>query len=165
MSKAMKKVKIYTDGACSGNPGKGGWGAVLIFEGIEKELSGYDAYTTNNRMELLAAIEGLKALRFPCEVELYSDSSYIVNTFNNDWIGDWKSNGWRNSSKEEAKNRDLWEQLDALCNIHKVNWIKVKGHSDNVCNNRCDKLATGEIKKNSNKQNEKINQGENENEL
>lgn len=144
----MKKVQIYTDGACSGNPGRGGWGTILIFGGIEKELSGYEAFTTNNRMELMAAIEGLKSLKFPCEVELYSDSSYLVNAFRNDWIGNWKVNGWRNSSKDEVQNRDLWEQLDELCNIHTVKWNKVKGHSNNAYNNRCDKLATGEIKKN-----------------
>lgn len=165
MGRAMKKVQVYTDGACSGNPGKGGWGAILIFEGAEKELSGYEAYTTNNRMELTAAIEGLKVLKFPCEVELYSDSSYLVNAFKSDWIGNWKLNGWQNSSKEEVKNRDLWEQLDALCSTHKVTWIKVKGHSDNAYNNRCDKLATGEIKKNAEKQMETTQQGENEDEL
>lgn len=161
MSKVMKKVKIYTDGACSGNPGKGGWGSVLIFGGVEKELSGYETFTTNNRMELLAAIEGLKSLKFPCEVELYSDSSYLVNAFKSDWIGNWKLNGWRNSSKDEVRNRDLWEQLDTLCSMHKVTWIKVKGHSDNAYNNRCDKLATGEIKKNQDcKQNETAYQGD-----
>lgn len=166
MSKEMKKVKIYTDGACSGNPGKGGWGAILLFAGLEKELSGYEIFTTNNRMELMAAIEGLKTLKFPCEVELYSDSSYLINAFLNDWIGNWKTNGWRNSSKDEVRNRDLWEQLDALCNIHHVRWIKVKGHSDNEYNNRCDKLATGEIKKNTgNKQIETAYQGENADEL
>jgi len=148
MDREMKKVQVYTDGACSGNPGKGGWGAVLLFEGLAKELSGYEAFTTNNRMELMAAIEGLKALKFPCMVELYSDSSYLVNAFRKDWIGNWKLNGWQNSSKEEVRNRDLWEQLDTLCKIHNVTWIKVKGHSDNTYNNRCDKLATGIIKEN-----------------
>lgn len=148
MDKQMRKVLIYTDGACSGNPGKGGWGAILLFGEIEKELSGYEASTTNNRMELTAAIEGLKALKFPCEVELYSDSSYLVSAFEKNWIGKWKLNGWQNSSKEEVRNRDLWEQLDALCRIHTVTWIKVKGHSDNIYNNRCDKLATGKIKEN-----------------
>lgn len=148
MSKMMKKVLAYTDGACSGNPGIGGWGAILIFEGIEKELSGFDAHTTNNRMELKAAVEALMALKFPCEVDLFSDSSYLVNAFKENWIGNWKRNGWRNSSKDEVKNRDLWEQLDSLTGIHKVKWIKVKGHSDNEYNNRCDKLATDEIKKN-----------------
>jgi ribonuclease HI len=147
----MKKVQIYTDGACSGNPGKGGWGVVLLFGGNEKELSGFDSQTTNNRMELTAAIEGLKALKFPCEVELYSDSAYLVNAFKSDWLTGWKLNGWRTSNKSEVLNRDLWEQLDELCRIHKVEWIKVKGHSDNEYNNRCDKLATGEIKKNAEK--------------
>ncbi len=146
---AMKKVKIYTDGACSGNPGKGGWGTILLYEGKEKVLSGYDPDTTNNRMELTAAIEGLRALKYPCMVELYSDSSYLVNAFNNRWIKVWKSNGWRTSGKEEVRNRDLWEILDMLTAKHEVAWIKVKGHSDNELNNRCDKLATGEIKKNS----------------
>jgi ribonuclease HI len=148
MEKKMKEVRIYTDGACSGNPGKGGWGTILLYEGKEKVLSGYDPETTNNRMELTAAIEGLKALKYPCRVELYSDSSYLVNAFNNGWIRGWKSNGWRNSGKEEVRNRDLWEILDALAAIHEITWIKVKGHSDNELNNRCDKLATGEIKKN-----------------
>lgn len=144
----MKKVQIYTDGACFCNPGKGGWGAVLLFGGKEKELSGFDPQTTNNRMELTAAIEGLKALKFPCEVELYSDSAYLVNAFKSDWLTGWKLNGWRTSNKKEVLNRDLWEQLDDLTQIHKVTWIKVKGHADNEYNNRCDKLATGEIKKN-----------------
>ncbi len=144
----MKKVQIYTDGACSGNPGKGGWAAVLICDGKEKELSGFVAYTTNNRMELTAAVEGLKELKFPCEVELFSDSAYLVNAFKSDWLTGWKMNGWRNSKKDEVLNRDLWEQLDDLIRIHKVTWIKVKGHADNEYNNRCDKLATGEIKKN-----------------
>jgi ribonuclease HI len=146
----MKKVLAYTDGACSGNPGIGGWGAILIFEGIEKELSGFEAYTTNNRMELKAAVEALSALKYPCEVDLFSDSSYLVNAFKENWIDNWKRNGWRNSSKDDVKNRDLWERLDYLAGIHNVNWIKVKGHSDNEYNNRCDKLATGEIKKNRN---------------
>jgi len=148
MRKEMKKVKIYTDGACSGNPGKGGWGAILVFGNIEKELSGFDPQTTNNRMELTAAIEGLKALKYPCEVELYSDSAYLVNAFEKGWLDSWKLNGWRSSKKDEVLNRDLWEQLDELVRIHKVTWIKVKGHSDNEYNNRCDKLAVGEIKKN-----------------
>lgn len=165
MGKEMKKIQVYTDGACSGNPGKGGWGAILLYEGTEKELSGFETYTTNNRMELMAAIEGLKALKFPCEVELYSDSSYLINAFKCDWIGTWKLNGWRNSSKDEVKNRDLWEQLDNLTGIHKVVWIKVKGHSDNVYNNRCDKLATGEIKKNQDHLKEPTSQGENVNEF
>jgi ribonuclease HI len=148
MEKKMKTVKIYTDGACSGNPGKGGWGTILLYDGNEKVMSGYEQDTTNNRMELTAAIEGLKALKYPCRVELYSDSAYLVNAFNSGWIKGWKSNGWRNSDKDEVRNRDLWEILDRLAAIHEVTWIKVKGHSDNELNNRCDKLATGEIKKN-----------------
>jgi ribonuclease HI len=144
----MKKVLIYTDGACSGNPGEGGWAAVLRFGKHEKEISGYETGTTNNKMELRAAIEGLSALKEPCEVELYSDSSYLVNSFEKNWLENWKSNGWINKSKDEVKNIEMWKELDRLCNIHKVLWIKVKGHSDNEYNNRCDKLATGEIKKN-----------------
>lgn len=144
----MKKVTIYTDGACSGNPGAGGWAAVLSCDGYERELSGFVGETTNNRMELSAAIEGLKALKEPCEVELYSDSAYLINSFELGWIYNWKANGWINKSKEEVKNLDLWKELDRLRSIHKVAWIKVKGHSDNEYNNRCDKLATGEIKKN-----------------
>ena len=149
----MKKVEIYTDGACSGNPGDGGWAAILRFGVHERELSGFEPDTTNNRMELRAAIEGLKALKEPCEVGLFSDSSYLVNSFEKDWIGNWKSNGWMSKSKDEVKNIDLWKELDRLRGIHKVRWIKVKGHSDNEYNNRCDKLATGEIKK-SREQNE-----------
>lgn len=144
----MKKVTIYTDGACSGNPGEGGWAAILIFGGHEKEISGYDAETTNNRMELRAAIEGLSALKEPCEVELYSDSSYLVNGFEMNWLNNWKNNGWINKNKDEVKNMELWKELDRLCGIHSVSWIKVKGHSDNEYNNRCDRLATGEIKRN-----------------
>ena len=147
----MKKVQIYTDGACSGNPGKGGWAAVLLCDGKKKELSGFEARTTNNRMELTAAIEGLKALKFHCEVELFSDSAYLVNAFKHDWLTKWKMNGWRNSKKDEVLNRDLWEQLDDLIHVHNVTWIKVKGHADNEYNNRCDAIATGEIKKNTEK--------------
>lgn len=143
----MKKVLIYTDGACSGNPGEGGWGAILMYGEREKELSGYEAVTTNNRMELTAAIEALKALKEPCEVELYSDSSYLINAFENYWLAGWKKSGWKNKSKEEVKNSDLWKELDYLNVRHRIKWFKVKGHSDNEYNNRCDKLATGEIKK------------------
>ena len=148
MTDKSKQVKIYTDGACSGNPGRGGWAAILLYGEHEKEISGYDPDTTNNRMELTAAIEGLKALKYPCSVELYSDSSYLVDAFNNGWITGWKLNGWRKSNKEEVKNKDLWEQLDELAKTHDITWIKVKGHSDNEYNNRCDKLAVNEIKKN-----------------
>lgn len=144
----MKEVEIYTDGACSGNPGDGGWGAILIYKGKEKILSGYEKNTTNNRMELKAAIEGLRALKEPCSVKLYSDSAYLVNAFNKGWIYNWKRNGWtRGDKKEELKNQDLWKELERLTNVHSVDFIKVKGHSDNEYNNRCDKLATGEILK------------------
>ncbi|NTV89859.1 MAG: ribonuclease HI [Clostridiales bacterium] len=146
----MKKVLIYTDGACSGNPGKGGWAAILSFGSVERELSGYEPDTTNNRMELTAAIEGLKALKENCEVELYSDSAYLVNGFRQGWLENWKANGWRNKSRDEVKNIDLWKELDGLNSKHKISWIKVKGHSDNEKNNRCDKLATGEIKNHAN---------------
>lgn len=143
----MKRVTIYTDGACSGNPGNGGWGAILKYGEHEKELSGFEESTTNNRMELRAAIEALKSLKEKCEVDLYSDSAYLVNGFLKDWIGNWKSNGWMNAQKEEVKNIELWKELDRLNSFHNITWIKVKGHSDNEFNNRCDKLATGEIKR------------------
>lgn len=144
----MKKVSIYTDGACSGNPGDGGWGAILIYGKREKELSGFEEDTTNNRMELKAAIKALQLLKEPCEVELYSDSAYLVNGFLMNWVENWKKNGWKTSSKGTVKNVELWKELDRLGGIHKIKWIKVKGHSDNEYNNRCDKLATDEIKKN-----------------
>lgn len=144
----MKNVVIYTDGACSGNPGNGAWAAILKFGEIEKELSGFELETTNNRMELQAAIEGLKALKEPCAVEVYSDSAYLVNCFLNGWMENWKKNGWKNKKKDEIKNIDLWKELDSLCTTHKVKWIKVKGHSDNEYNNRCDGLAVEEIQRN-----------------
>ena len=148
INELMRNVIIYTDGACSGNPGDGGWGAVLKYGEREKEISGFEKDTTNNKMELTAAIEALKMLKESCDVELYSDSAYLVNGFNQNWLSKWKINGWKNSSKEEVKNIELWKELDRLNNIHKIKWIKVKGHSDNEYNNRCDTLATGEIKKN-----------------
>ena len=141
----MKKVTIYTDGACSGNPGPGGWGAVLIYNGIEKELSGAEKDTTNNRMELFAAISALRALKEPCEVELYSDSAYLCNAINEQWLFDWKQKNWRNANKKDVKNVDLWEELITLMGLHRITFIKVKGHADNVYNNRCDKLATTAI--------------------
>lgn len=143
----MKKVTIYTDGSCSGNPGTGGWGAVLIYNGKEKRISGGENPTTNNRMELTAPISALSALKEPCEVELYSDSAYLVNAFNNGWLNSWQINGWRTSDKKEVKNADLWQKLLELCKIHKVEFIKVKGHSDNEYNNICDKLAVEETQK------------------
>lgn len=142
----MKEVVIYTDGACSGNPGPGGWGAILMYNESSKEISGASKNTTNNIMEITAVLEGLKLLKYPCEVEVYSDSAYVVNAFNQNWIDGWKKNGWKNSKKEEVKNRELWEELDKLIHIHKVKFIKVKGHSDNEYNNRCDFLATNAIK-------------------
>lgn len=142
----MKKVTIYTDGACSGNPGPGGWGALLMFEGNKKEISGAKQDTTNNIMELTAVIEALKLLKFDCEVDLYSDSSYVVNAFLQGWIFNWRKNNWKTASKEPVKNRELWEELYSLTQKHKVNFIKVKGHSDNEFNNRCDHLATSAIK-------------------
>ena len=143
----MKKVTIYTDGACSGNPGIGGWAAVLMYNGKFKEISGYDKSTTNNRMELLAVIKGLEVLKEKCNVNLYSDSTYVVNAFLQDWIESWKTNNWRTSSKKEVKNLDLWKKLLILTDKHVVNFIKVKGHSDNEYNNRCDKIAVSEYKK------------------
>ncbi|MBQ6921713.1 MAG: ribonuclease HI [Clostridia bacterium] len=145
----MKNVEIYTDGACSGNPGSGGYCAILIFNGIEKIISGGESETTNNRMELLAVIEGLKALKEPCNVTLYSDSQYVVNAINQKWIDGWQVNGWRNSAKDAVKNVELWKSLLKLLAIHKVEFVKVKGHSDNEYNNRCDKIAREIYKKNS----------------
>ena len=142
----MKKVIIYTDGACSGNPGPGGWGALLMFEGKQKEISGAKPDTTNNIMELTAVIEALKLLKVECEVDLYSDSAYVVNGFLQGWIYNWQKNNWKTASKEPVKNRELWEELYELTQKHKVNFIKVKGHSDNEYNNRCDYLATTAIK-------------------
>lgn len=142
----MKNVKIYTDGACSGNPGKGGWAAILIYGEHTKEIAGFEENTTNNRMELMAVIEGLRCLKEPCEVEVYSDSSYVINTFVKGWINDWLNNGWRKSDNKEVKNRDLWEQLLELNSIHKIEWIKVKGHADDELNIACDTLAKKQIK-------------------
>lgn len=142
----MSEVIIYTDGACSNNPGPGGYGVVMSYKGKEIQFSGREENTTNNRMELMAAIAALEILKFPCNVILHSDSSYLVNAYNNNWIQAWKKNGWKNSSKQPVKNIDLWERLDAQISKHKVNFVKVKGHSDNEINNRCDKLATDAVK-------------------
>lgn len=144
----MKEVNIYTDGACSGNPGPGGWGATLMYKDTIKEISGYVEATTNNRMELLAAIKALEALKEPCVVNLHTDSSYLYNAFTQSWISKWQKNNWKTSKKTPVENHDLWLRLIELNNIHKINWIKVKGHSDNEYNNRCDFLATNEIKLN-----------------
>ncbi len=142
----MEKVIIYTDGACSGNPGPGGWGSILMYKGNRKEISGGKKDTTNNIMELTAVIEGLKMLKYPCEVEVYSDSAYVVNGFNQGWIYNWVKNNWKTSGKEPVKNKEIWQELYELTKIHKVKFIKVKGHSDNEFNNRCDELARNAIK-------------------
>lgn len=141
----MKHIQIYTDGACSYNPGPGGWGAILIYNGVEKRISGGEPNTTNNRMELLAVINGLSCLKEKCEVEIFSDSAYIVNAYLQNWVDNWKANGWK-KQKSSIKNLELWKQLDSLVNFHNVKFIKVKGHSDNELNNRCDELARMEIK-------------------
>ena len=143
----MEKVIIYTDGACSGNPGPGGWGTILMYNGNKKEISGAKNNTTNNVMELTAALEGLKMLKFPCEVELYSDSAYLVNSFSQGWIYNWKKNNWKTASKEPVKNKEIWEEIYNLTQIHKVKFIKVKGHADNEFNNRCDEMARDAISK------------------
>ena len=142
----MEEVTIYTDGACSGNPGPGGWGAMLMYKGNKKEISGGKQNTTNNVMELTAVIEGLKLLKFPCKVKVYSDSAYVVNAFIQKWIYGWIKNGWKNSSKEPVKNKELWQELYELTKTHEVEFIKVKGHADNEYNNRCDELARNAIK-------------------
>lgn len=143
----MKKVvDIYTDGACSGNPGIGGWGAILLYKGHKKEISGAQLDTTNNRMELTAIIEGLKMLKESCVVTVYSDSAYSVEPFLKGWIHNWIMKGWKTSGKDEVKNVDLWKELLDLMHIHEVSYVKVKGHADNELNNRCDYLARTAIK-------------------
>ena len=137
----MEEVTIYTDGACSGNPGSGGWGAILMYKGNKKEISGAKKGTTNNVMELTAVIEALKLLKYPCKVKLYSDSAYVVNAFLQHWIVNWQKNNWKTSDKNDVKNKELWQELVELTNMHDVIFIKVKGHSDNEYNNRCDELA------------------------
>lgn len=143
----MKQVTIYTDGACSGNPGAGGYCAILSYKGNQRTISGYEAMTTNNRMELMAIIEGLKALKEPCEVEIFSDSSYCVNAFTQGWIHSWAFKGWKTSDNKEVKNVELWQELLKLTSYHKVSFNKVKGHSDDELNNLCDKTARQEIEK------------------
>ena len=143
----MKTVTIYTDGACSGNPGPGGWGALLEFNGIEKELSGGAANTPNNRMELTAVIMGLSALKEPCIEELYSDSKYVIDALEKGWAWGWKKRGWIKSDKKPALNPDLWEQLLTLTQRHDVRCHWVKGHAANPKNNRCDELAVSQWKK------------------
>ena len=141
----MEKVTIYTDGACSGNPGPGGWGTILMYKDIKKEISGGEKNTTNNIMELTAVIEGLKMLKFPCEVDLYSDSAYVVNAFLQKWTENWVKNNWKTADKKDVKNKELWQELIDLTKVHKVTFHKVKGHADNEYNNRCDELARSQI--------------------
>ena len=143
----MKTVTLYTDGACSGNPGPGGWGAILEFNGHEKELSGGESSTTNNRMELTAVIEGLSALKEPCIVELYSDSKYVIDSLEKGWARSWQKRGWVKSDKTPALNPDLWEKLLALADTHEIRCHWVKGHAENEKNNRCDQLAVAQSKK------------------
>ncbi|MCR3921610.1 MAG: ribonuclease HI [Firmicutes bacterium] len=137
----MKQVEIYTDGACSGNPGPGGFGAVLLYGDKQREISGGEKMTTNQRMELQAAIAALEQLKEPCQVKLHSDSAYLINAFTQRWFDKWRLNGWRNSKKEPVVNRDQWEQLLDLSQKHTIEWVKVKGHADDERNNRCDQLA------------------------
>lgn len=143
----MKAVIIYTDGACSGNPGPGGWGAILMYGESKKEISGFCPKTTNQRMELTAAIEALEQLKEPCQVTLFSDSAYLVNAFQQHWLDNWQKNGWKNAKKEPVENQDLWKRLLILTVRHRVKFVKVKGHADNEFNNRCDQLARNEITK------------------
>ncbi|AUS07993.1 ribonuclease HI [Laceyella sacchari] len=141
----MKEVIIYTDGACSHNPGPGGWAAVLLYGQHRREISGGERETTNNRMELMAVIESLKLLKEPCRVKLHSDSAYIVNCFQQKWYVKWIKNGWMTAGKKPVENKDLWQELLALCEEHEVEFIKVKGHSDVELNNRCDELARAAV--------------------
>lgn len=143
----MKKVEIYTDGACSGNPGKGGWAAVLVYKGTEKEISGGEKETTNNRMELTAVIEALKCLKEPCNVTLTTDSKYVCDAINKRWVFSWKKNGWKKADKKPALNVDLWEQLLDILAKHNVEFVWVKGHNGHKYNERCDELAVGEYNK------------------
>ena len=143
----MKTITLYTDGACSGNPGPGGWGAILEWEGHEKELSGGEISTTNNRMELTGVIRGLEALKEPCVVELYSDSKYVIDALEKGWAAGWQKQGWVKSDKKPALNPDLWQRLLELCQIHQVRCHWVKGHGENPKNNRCDELAVAQWKR------------------
>ena len=143
----MKTVTIYTDGACSGNPGPGGWGAILEYMGHEKELSGGERNTTNNRMELTAVIKALQALKEPCTVELYSDSKYVIDALQKGWAASWRKKGWIKSDKKPALNPDLWETLLSLTETHEMHYHWVKGHAENEKNNRCDQLAVAESRK------------------
>lgn len=147
----MKNVTIYTDGACSGNPGPGGWGAILMYKSNKKEISGYVDDTTNNRMELMAVLKALVALKEPCKVDLYTDSAYVCNAFLRGWTVAWEKNGWKTSKKQPVENQDLWKEILNFKKNHMVRWHKVQGHADNEFNNRCDELARQEIAKNKRK--------------
>lgn len=144
----MKNVAIYTDGACSGNPGAGGYAAILIYGNNEKVVSGFEPHTTNNRMELKAVISGLSMLKEQCNVTVYTDSAYVANAFNKNWLKSWQINGWKTSTNKQVKNVDLWQDLIRLTNTHVVSLKKVKGHADNAYNNRCDAIAVKEIESN-----------------
>lgn len=144
----MKSVIIYTDGACSYNPGPGGWAAVLMYKGNQKQISGFEAETTNNRMEMTAVVKALEALKEPCKVTLHTDSAYVHNAFSKGWIDNWQNNGWKTSSKKPVENQDLWKEMIHLSETHQVIWQKVKGHSDDKYNNICDELARKAIKDN-----------------
>lgn len=147
MANDRSLVKIYTDGACSGNPGPGGWGAVLLWKGEERYIRGGEEDTTNNRMELLAAIKALEALKRPCRVEIYSDSAYLINAFSRGWIAKWQINGWITSKKTPVENRELWLSLLELDKVHQISWHKVKGHESDAYNNQCDAMARAEAAK------------------
>lgn len=152
---SLSEVTMYTDGACSGNPGPGGWAAVLIYGPHKKEITGYEVHSTNQRMELMAAIGGLEALTRPCKVALHSDSAYLINGFQQNWLAKWEKNGWLTAKKKPVENRDLWERLLALDSKHEISWIKVEGHADDELNNRCDYLAKEAIKRNHNQTDDK----------
>ena len=141
-----QEVTIYTDGACSGNPGPGGWGAILMYQEQKKELSGFEPETTNNRMELRAVIEAVRALKVSCSVKIHTDSAYVCNAFHQRWLNNWQANGWKTASKRDVENQDLWRELLSVLSKHTYQFVKVKGHSDNPLNNRCDELARLAIK-------------------
>ena len=143
----MKKITLYTDGACSGNPGPGGWGAILVYQGVEKCLSGGDKETTNNRMELSAVIQGLSALKESCEVEIVSDSKYVVDAIEKKWLANWQKNAWRKADKKPVLNADLWKELVLLLDRHRVSFTWIRGHDGHPYNERCDKMAVEESKK------------------
>ena len=141
----MEEITIYTDGACSGNPGPGGWGSILMFKDYKKEISGGNNSTTNNIMELTAVVEALKLVKYPCKIKIYSDSAYVVNGFLQGWIYNWVKKGWKTADNKPVKNKELWEELYNFTKIHEIEFIKVKGHADHEFNNRCDELARNAI--------------------